>query len=152
MNSHNGRTQVYSRILYHLYGGFHILGVHRKKRGSRSSCFAEIKSIDDGIRAIQYLRHLMRQLGLLDVNFPITLLNNNQGSIDWTESGCKPTKKLCRENLSELGICKARQYKEVEIYWASGPTNLADIFTKEDKDVAHFESVRNQMVMPRESF
>ena len=30
--------------------------------------------------------------------------------------------------------------------------NLADIFMKEDKDVAHFESVRDQMVMPRESF
>ena len=29
---------------------------------------------------------------------------------------------------------------------------MADIFTKEDKDVAHFESVRDQMVMPRESF
>ena len=29
---------------------------------------------------------------------------------------------------------------------------MVDIFTKEDKDVAHFESVRDQMVMPRESF
>ena len=29
---------------------------------------------------------------------------------------------------------------------------MADIFTKEDKDVAHFESVRDQKVMPRESF
>ena len=29
---------------------------------------------------------------------------------------------------------------------------MADIFTKEDKDVAHFKSVRYQMVMPRESF
>ena len=54
-------------------------GVHREKRGSRSSCFAEIKSIDEGIRAIQYLRHLMRQLGLPDVDFPTPLLNDNQG-------------------------------------------------------------------------
>ena len=38
------------------------------------------------------------------------------------------------------------------IYWTPGPTNLADIFTKEDKDFAHFESVRDQMVMPRKSF
>ena len=29
--------------------------------------------------------------------------------------------------------------------------NLADIFMKGDKDVAHFESVRDQMVMPQES-
>ena len=94
----------------------------------------------------------MRQLGLPDVDFPTPLLNDNQGSIDWIESGCKPTKKLRHENLSKLGIYEARLYNEVDIYWTPGPTNLADIFTKEDKDVAHFESVRDQMVMPRESF
>ena len=33
-----------------------------------------------------------------------------------------------------------------------GASNLADIFTKEDKDVAHYESIRDKMVMPRESF
>ena len=32
------------------------------------------------------------------------------------------------------------------------PTNLADICTKEDKNVAHFDYVRDQMVMPQESF
>ena len=61
-------------------------------------------------------------------------------------------KKLRHENLSELGIYEARLYNEVDIYWTPGPTNLADIFTKEDKDVANFESVRDLMVMPRESF
>ena len=72
----------------------------------------------------------MRQLGLPDVDFPTPLLNDNQGSIDWIESGCKPTKKLRHENLSELGIYEARLYNEVDIYWTPGPTNLADIFTK----------------------
>ena len=57
-------------------------GVHQEKRGSRSSCFAEIKFIDEGIQAIQYLRHLMRQLGLPDIDFPTPLLKVNQGSID----------------------------------------------------------------------
>ena len=46
----------------------------------------------------------MKQLGLPDVEFPTPLLNNNQGSTDWIESGCKSTKKLQHENLSELGI------------------------------------------------
>ena len=71
----------------------------------------------------------MKQLGLPD-NFPTPLLNNNQGSIDWIKSGCKPTKKLRHKNLSELGIYEAQLYKEVEIYWTQGPTKLADIFTK----------------------
>ena len=38
-------------------GGPLYWDVHREKRGSRSSCMVEIKSIDDGIRAIQQLRH-----------------------------------------------------------------------------------------------
>ena len=54
----------------------------------------EINSIDDGICTIQYLRHLMRQYGLPDIEFPTQLMNDNKGSVDWIESGCKPTKKL----------------------------------------------------------
>ena len=63
--------------------------VHREKRGSSSLCMAEIKSIDDGICAIQYLRHLMKQLGLPNVDFPTMLLNDSQGSINWIKSGSK---------------------------------------------------------------
>ena len=83
----------------------------------------------------------MKQLGLPNVDFPTPLLNDNQGSIDWIESGCKPTKKLRHENLSELGILEAREHNEVQIYWMPGASNPSDLFTKEDKDVAHFESV-----------
>ena len=63
---------------------------------------AEIKSIDDGIWTVQYLRYMMRQLGLPNVDFPTPLFNNNQGSIDLIEFRCKPTKKLQHENISEL--------------------------------------------------
>ena len=55
----------------------------------------------------------MKQLGLPDIEYPTPLMNDNQGSIDWIESGCKPTKKLRHENLSELGIKEAREHKEV---------------------------------------
>ena len=133
-------------------GGPLLWGVQREKRGSRSSCIAELKSIDAGIKAIQYLRHLMRQLGLPDVEYPTPLLNDNQGSIDWIESGCKPTKKLRHENLSELGIAEAQEDGDVEIYWVPGNTNGADLFTKEDNNVQHFESLRDLMVTPRETF
>ena len=34
----------------------------------------------------------MKQLGLPDIAYPNPLLNNNQGSIDWIEFGCKPIK------------------------------------------------------------
>ena len=133
-------------------GGGLLWGVKREKRGSRSSCMAEIKAIDEGIKGIQYLRHLMRQLGLADIDVPTPLLNDNRGGIDWIESGCRPTKKLRHENLSELGIVEAKQHGEVDIYWCPGRTNPADIFTKEDNDVQHYCSLRDLMVISREDF
>ena len=36
----------------------------------------------------------MKQLGLPDVKSPTPMLNDNQGIVDWVESGCKATKKL----------------------------------------------------------
>ena len=58
----------------------------------------------------------MKQLGLPDIKYQTPLMNNNQESIDWIESGCKPTEKLRHENLSELGIKEARAYKAVQLY------------------------------------
>ena len=63
-------------------GGPLYWGIHQEKSGKRSSCMVETKSIDDGIRAIQYLRHLMKQLGLPNVEYPTPLLNDNQECID----------------------------------------------------------------------
>ena len=128
-------------------GGPLYWGVNREKRGSRSSCMAELKSIDEGIKGIQYLRHLMKQLGLSDIDYPTPLLNDNQGSIDWIESSCRPTKKLQHKNLAKLGIAEARHHGEVEIYWMPGSSNPADLFTKEDNDAEHYKTLHDQMVM-----
>lgn len=69
-------------------------GVYREKRGSRNSVMTEIKLIYDRICTIQYLSYLIKQLGLPGIDFPTPLLNDNQGSIDRIESGCKPTKQI----------------------------------------------------------
>ena len=64
----------------------------------------ESKSIDKGIKGIQHLYHLMKQLGLPDIDYPTPLLNDNQDSINWIGSDCCLTKKLGHKNLAELGI------------------------------------------------
>ena len=83
----------------------------------------------------------MRQLGLSNVNNLTSILNNNKGSVDWVESGCKATKKLRHENISGLKIAIARLNDEINILWIPGKTNPADIFNKEDKDVGHYEGL-----------
>ena len=66
---------------------------------------------------------------------------------------CASSPSLSRhENLAELGIAEAKQHGEVSFYWIPGKTNPADIFTKEDNDVQHYCSLRDLMVVSRETF
>jgi len=133
-------------------GGPLLWGAQREKRGSRSSCMAELKAVDEGIKGIQYLRHLMKQLGLPGIDCPTPALNDNRGSVDWIDSGCKPTKKLRHENLAELGIAEAKQHGGASFCWIPGKASPAGIFTKEGNDTQHCCSLRDLMVMAREKF
>ena len=126
-------------------GGPLSWGVYREKRISGSSCIAEIKSMHAGVKEVQFLRHLIGQLGRSDVNEPTPVFNDNRGSVDWVHSGCKATKKLRHENISEFGIAEARDNGEIDILWTPGRTNPSDIFTTEDHDVNHFELPRSDL-------
>ena len=52
----------------------------------------------------------------------------------------------------ELGIKEGREHKEVQLYWMTGTTNPANLFTKEDNDVKHFETLQDQMVTSQKEF
>ena len=94
----------------------------------------------------------MATQSLPDIDYLTPVLKDNHENLGWVEPGCKPTKKLRHENLLELGIIKAREHREIQLYWMPGKTNQADLFIKEDNDVQHFELLCNQMVMPEEAF
>ena len=87
-------NEIDSRILYQTYVGPLLWEVYREKRLSGSLFITKIKAIHEAVTEIQIIRHLMRQLGLPDVKLPTPMLNNNQGSVDWVESGCKTTKQI----------------------------------------------------------
>ena len=53
------------------------MGVYRKIQLSGSSCIVEIKAMHKGVKEIQFIWHLMKQLGLSDVNTQTPILNNN---------------------------------------------------------------------------
>jgi hypothetical protein len=50
-----------------------------------------------------------------------------------------------------ISIAEGRSHGEVHIAWIPGKTNPSDISIKEDKDVKHYEGLRDLMVKPRES-
>ena len=54
--------------------------------------------MDECIKGVQFLRHLMQQMRLPNVDKPTPILNNNCGSLDWIgldwiESGCRLTQE-----------------------------------------------------------
>ena len=124
--------------------------MQREKRGSRSSCIAELKAVDEGIKGIQYLRHLIKQIGLPGIDCPTPVLNDSRGAIGWVGSGCRPSKKLRHENLAELGIAEAKQHGEASFCWVPGKASPAGSFTKEGSDAQHYCLLRGLAAVPRE--
>ena len=110
---------------------------------------AELKAVGEGAKGMQYLRHLMKQLGLPGIGCPTPTLSGSRGSAGWAGLGCRPSKKLRHENLAELGIAEAKQHGEASFCWIPGEASPAGAFTKEGNDAQHYCSLRSQMVMPR---
>ena len=111
---------------------------------------AELKAAGEGAKGIQYLRHLMKQLGLPGAGCPAPALNGSRGAAGWAGSGCKPTKKLRHESLAELGIAEAKQHGEVHFCWIPGKASPAGVFTKEGNDAQRYCSLRGLAAMARE--
>jgi len=58
------------------------------RRESAEACAkAEVKSMDEGVKGIQYLRHLMIELELISAEHMIPLMNDNSGAINWAKKG-----------------------------------------------------------------
>ena len=119
--------------------------VEREDRCSRSSCEAEIKSMDLATKEAQHLIYLMEELGLSDTHTPIPLYNNNKGSVDWSGTGAI-TKRLRHINMRHVAIRDAIQAKEVVVHHIPGNVNPADLLTKEHRDVGHFQELCNILV------
>ena len=120
--------------------------VIREKRISRSSCEAEIKAMDGCTKEIQYLRPLLQDLGEADGSTATPVYNDNQGAIQWTQTGSLTQKKLRHLNIRELAVLEARKAGEIDIRHIPGRINPGDMFTKEDRDQGHLRDLRD-MVM-----
>jgi len=121
----------------------------REKRMSRSSCEAEIKAMDEGCKILEFIQHLFRELEVPDGQYPAPLLyNDNKGGVCWALSEAI-TKKLRHLNIREVAVRDAVRNKDIVLAHIPGVLNLADIFTKEMKDVQHFLQLRAAILSPR---
>ena len=126
-------------------------GVIREKEISGSSCIAEIKAVDEGVKAMQHTRHLMKELEMEEGNSTTPLLNDNKGAIDWIHNGCKISERTRHENIRELRVVEKKLSEDVDVRWVASKQNQADLFTKEHTDKSHYKCLRDLTVCPRES-
>ena len=91
---------------------------------------------------LQYLRHLMEELGQTpkDANAS-PLYNHNQGAIAWTKVHLVTSKMTKHLNIRELAVLEAQIEGDISVKFVPGSRNPANLFTKEHKDDKHFEEL-----------
>ena len=119
--------------------------VEREERCSRSSCEAEIKSVDLIAKEGQHLTYLMEEMGLPDIHQAIPVFNDNKGTVDWSGTGAI-TKRLRHLNMRQVAVRDAIQAGEISVHHIPGKTNPADLLTKEHRDDSHFTLLRDLVV------
>ena len=72
---------------------------------------------------------------------PTTVYNDNSACVQWSSN--LTTKGLRHIQIRENAVRESVLDKFIIVKHIEGKINLADIFTKEDRDSAHFIGIRN---------
>ena len=113
----------------------------RQSFTARSSAEAEIGAVDECTKTIQHLENLLRDLGLFETFAPdpITIYNDNAAAVQWSHN--MTTKGLRHIQMKENAVREQVQRKLINVEHIAGNLNLSDIFTKEDRDVSHYQRI-----------
>lgn len=137
------KTRSISGHLITLHGPVHWSS-KRQRITARSSCEAEIYATDECVKDILHLRNIIHDLQLHQDILPTKtkIFNDNMACVQWSKN--LTTKGLRYLQIRENAI---RENKDkIDIQHISGNINPADIFSKEDKDPAHFIKLRDSII------
>ena len=120
----------------------------RQKITARSSAEAEIYATDECCKDILRMHHLINDLNLQHIFLaPSTpIYNDNMACVQWAHN--KTSKGIRHIQIRENAVRESIQNKSILVLHVAGKNNLADIFTKEDKDIQHFISIRDALLSP----
>jgi len=125
-----------------LLGPIHWLS-KRQTVTAGSSAEAEIYATDECIKFLLELVQLLEFLGVKELFMPstTTVYNDNMACVNWSK--CTTTKGLRHIQMKENRVRESILSNFVIIKHIDGKVNLADIFTKEMKDINHFVELRD---------
>jgi len=131
-----------------LLGPIHWLS-KRQSVTAGSSAEAEIYATDECVKFLIELDQIFRFLQVHHLFMPGTniVYNDNQACVNWSKRST--TKGLRHIQMKENRVRENIVSNFVRINHIDGKINLADIFTKEMKDVTHFVELRNLIMCPR---
>ena len=119
----------------------------RQKVTARSSAEAEIYATDECVKELLRLQHAFTDLNVLSIYMPgspINVYNDNNACVCWSKS--TTTKGLRHITIRENAIRESVDNNFVKILHIAGKSNLADMFTKEMKNVQLFKTLRDLAV------
>ena len=130
---------------------FHNGPIHwvskRQKVTARSSAEAEIYATDECVKALLRLQHILDDLDIKRIYIPsgkpIHVYNDNNACVCWSKS--TTTKGLRHMTIRENATRESVQDQTITVNHIAGNLNLADLFTKEIKDVKHFLTIRDMI-------
>jgi deoxyuridine 5'-triphosphate nucleotidohydrolase len=110
---------------------------------ARSSAEAEIYATDECTKQLIHLSFLIKGFHLINdiMKPPTAIYNDNAACVNWSKS--KTTKGLRHLQMRENAVRESIENDFITVRHISGKHNLADLFTKEDKDAEHFILLRN---------
>ena len=131
------KSRSMSGFLIWLGGPVHWVA-KRQSITARSSAEAEIYATDECVKQLIQLSYIIDGLHLIEslMPTPTPIFNDNSACVCWSKS--TTTKGLRHIQMRENAIREAVLSDFVSVSHIEGKVNLADMFTKEDKDTAHF--------------
>jgi len=131
-----------------LLGPLHWLS-KRQSVTAGSSAEAEIYATDECVKFLLELIQIMEFLNVQHIFMPSNniIYNDNRACVNWSKS-CT-TKGLRHIQMKENRVRENIASQFVSIQHIEGKLNIADIFTKEMKDVGHFVTLRDLFMRPR---
>jgi hypothetical protein len=136
------KSRSISGYLIWLGGPLHWVS-KRQSITARSSAEAEIYATDECVKQLQHLSFLVEGFHLHEeiMKSPTAVYNDNAACVNWSKS--KTTKGLRHIQMRENAVRENVEKDFITVRHISGKYNLADLFTKEDKDPEHFIRLRN---------
>ena len=104
---------------------------------------SEIYATDECVKVLLQLKHIIEDLGWSETLLPkaIPVFNDNMACVSWSKG--TTSKRIRHMQIRENAVRESVIAKFITVSHCDGNTNLADLFTKEDKDPLHFISIRN---------